>query len=338
MKAGDVSKMVMTSRLIGYLLAGSLGTAVIADLQQTPRRVVFLTNYVFIGRHAPFFVGLEKGFYRDAGFDVTISPATGSAFVITTIDGGKADYGMAEAASVAQAAAKGARVKAFSVFMDRSTSGLASLEPHPTPESLAGKPIAAAITDSARVILPIIYNLRRLDPATITWVTADPSVYFSLLLGGRAALVTASSDSDVPALARLVEPRGRSVQFSSFAEWGYDVFGYLLVARADRIAAAPAEVRAFAAATAKAVAYSLAHPEEAAAIMVRRNPTLDAASILTQWRESMKAIDTPYVKAHGYGAATTDRLQRTIDLVKEAFRLDVALTPSDIFEGGGVAR
>ena len=37
---------------------------------------------------------------------------------------------MAEAASVVQGVAKGAKVKSFMVFTDVSTSGLASLEPY----------------------------------------------------------------------------------------------------------------------------------------------------------------------------------------------------------------
>jgi NitT/TauT family transport system substrate-binding protein len=313
------------------VLAASLPPA---PAQAPLKKVTFLTNYVFHGRYAPFFVGVEKGFYREAGFDVTVSPATGSAFVISAIDGGKADYGMAESASVVQTVARGAKVKGFAVFMDHSTSGLAGLEAHPTPESVAGKPIAAALTDSARVILPIVFRLKRLDPAKIAWVTADPSVYFSLLLGGRAALITASSDGDVPALRRAVEPRGRQVHFSAFADWGYDIFGYFLVARADRIASQPDEVRAFANATVRAVRYSLERPEEAASIMVKRNPTLDQATTLAHWRQSMTAIDTPYVKQHGYGVATDDRLQRTIDLVRQGFDLPATLSPRDIYAQG----
>jgi NitT/TauT family transport system substrate-binding protein len=308
------------------------------EAQRPLKKIVFLTNYVFIGRHAPFFVGVAKGFYRDVGFDVAIAPATGSAFVLSAIEGGQADFGIAEAASVVQGVGRGATVQGFGVFMDHSTSGLASLEPYPTPRSLAGRPIAASLTDSARVILPIVSRLQGVDPAGLTWVTADPSVYFSLLLSGRAALVTASSDSDVPALRRVAEPRGRQVHFASFAAWGYDVFGYFLVARADRIASAPDEVRAFAAATVKAVRYSIEHPEEAAQIMTRRNPTLDAATTLAQWRESIRAIETPYVKERGYGTATRDRLQRSIDLVRQGFQLDTALAPDDIFVDGFMPR
>jgi NitT/TauT family transport system substrate-binding protein len=301
---------------------------------QSPKKITFLTNYVFLGRHAPFFVGLEKGFYREAGFEIEIAPSTGSGFVVAALEGGKADFGIAEAAPVVQAVAKGARVKAFGVFMDVSTSGLASLEPYPTPQSIDGKKVAASLTDSARVILPIVFRLHGLDPAAIDWLAADPSTYYPLLAQRRAGLVTASVDSDVPTFRRVAESQGKTVHFASFASWGYDVFGYFLVTRADRIAASPDEVRAFARATVEAVRYSMEHPEEAAAILVRHNPTLDRDLMLAHWKESMRAIDTAFVREHGYGAATSERLSRSIELVKRAFGLEVSLTPRDIYADG----
>ncbi len=313
-----------------------IASTVFGAPQKRPKQVVFLTNYVFLGRHAPFFVGLEKGFYRDAGFDIQILPSTGSGYVISALEGGQADYGIAEAAPVVQAVAKGAKVKAFGVFMDVSTSGLASLEPYPTPRSVAGQTLAAAVTDSARIILPIIFGLEGLDPATLDWVAADPSIYFPLLLQGRARLITASADSDVPTLRHRA--RGKTIYFSSFADWGYDVFGYFLVARADHIEAAPDEVRSFAAATAKSVRYATDHPEKAASILVAHNPTLDPELMLEHWRQSTGAIETAYVAEHGYGHATPDRLQRSIDLVKKAFELDEALAPDDIYADGFMPR
>lgn len=317
--------MKKTLALIVVLVAPTLSFSA----QKPLKKIDFLTNYVFLGRHAPFFVGLEKGYYRDAGFDITISPSSGSGFVISALEGGQADYGIAEAAPVVQAIAKGAKVKAFGVFMDQSTSGLVSLTPYPTPQSVAGKPIAASVTDSARIILPIIFNLEGLDATTLNWQAADPSIYFPLLLQGRADLVTASIDSDVPTLRHRV--RGKPVHFASFAEWGYDVFGYFLVARSDHIASSPKEVRAFAAATANAVRYAIDHPEEAAKIIVKHNPTLDENLMLAHWQQSIQAIDTPYMQKHGYGHATEERLQRSIDLVQEAFGLDAPLTPDDVY-------
>jgi NitT/TauT family transport system substrate-binding protein len=335
----------MSVRGHGLRLAAGVGAVAlllaatdVRSTQRPPTAITFLTNYVFQGRHAPFFVGRDQGFYRDAGFDVTIQPTTGSGFVISAIDAGKADYGMAESASVVQAVARGAKVKGFAVFMDVSTSGLASLSPVAVPKALVGKTIAASLTDSARVILPTVFARAGLDPAGITWVTADPSVYFSLLLSGRAELITASIDGDLPALRRVARSRQRMVHFASFAGWGYDVFGYFLVTRSDRLTLKPDEVRAFAAATARAVSYASDHPEEAARSIVRNSPTLDYETALAQWRESLSAIRTPFVQQHGYGHATETRLRQTIAMVNEAFTLNATLAPSDIYAEGLVPR
>jgi len=324
--------------LVIVLGSGLAGPSATMAGEKPLKKVVFLTNYVFHGRHSPFFVGLEKGFYREVGLDIHIAPATGSGFVLAALEGGKADYGMAESTSVVQVVAKGGKAKGFAVFMDITTSGLASMTPYPTPESLAGKTVAASLTDSARVILPIIFNMKKINPESVKWQAVDPGVYFPLILEGKVDLFTASIDGDVPALLRVATPLGKTVHFSSFADWGYDVFGYFLVATSDKIASNPDEVKAFAAATAKTVKYCIDHPEETAQIMVKYNPTLDYNTTLAQWQQAIKAINTPYVKQNGYGIATTDRLQRTVNLVKEAFKLTGTLGPDDIYAGGFVSR
>jgi NitT/TauT family transport system substrate-binding protein len=324
--------------LAAVALSGSCASALSAQKPKPLRKVTFLTNYVFLGRHAPFFVGVDKGFYRDAGFDVDIAPSTGSGFVISALEGGKADFGIAEAAPVVQAVAKGARVQAFGVYMDESPSGLASLEPYPTPQSLAGRTIAASLTDSARVVLPVVLHLQGLDPSSVSWTASDPSTYFPLLIQARADLVTASIDSDVPTFRRVAGPIGKTIHFAAFADWGYDVFGYFLVTQRDRIASRPEEVRAFAGATALSVRYAIEHPEEAVRILVQHNPTLDYDLMLAHFRESIPRIETAYVKEHGYGVATKERLERSIDLVTRAFQLERALVPDDVYASGLMSR
>jgi NitT/TauT family transport system substrate-binding protein len=312
-------------------VAGIPAAAVAQSTAAAPKAVTFLTNYVFNGRHAPFFVGLDKGFYKDAGFAIKVEPTTGSGFVITAVDSGKADYGMADVSSVAQGVAKGAKVKGFMVYTDITTNGLASLTPYPTAQSVVGKTIAAGPTDSVRVILPIIFENQKLDISSIKWKSADPSVYSSLLLSGQVDLFTATLDGDMPGFSKVAAAQGKTAHFSSFADWGYDIFGYVLLGTASNVAEHPDEAARFADATKKAVQYSIAHPDEAAAILVKYNPTMNLDTVKTQWSETIKSINTPYVAKHGYGAATEDRLQRTIDLVKQSMKLDAALKPADIY-------
>jgi NitT/TauT family transport system substrate-binding protein len=323
--------MKHTSHLIAALaFAVAAGLPAVASAQ-APKKITFLTNYVYNGRHAPFFVGLEKGFYKEAGFDIDIKPATGSGFVITAIDGGKADYGMADVSSVVQGIAKGAKVKAFSVYTDITTNGLASLTPYPTPESVVGKKIAAGQTDSVRVILPIIFDNKHLDAAKINWQAADPSVYFSLLLSGQVDLFTATSDGDVPALTKVAAPQGKTVHFSSFSDWGYDIYGYVLIGTEAALAKDPGEAKRFAAATKKAVEYAIKNPDETAQIMVKNNPTMNLDTVKTQWTGTILSIQTPYVAKNGYGVATDDRLERSIALTKKALKLTTEMKPADLY-------
>jgi NitT/TauT family transport system substrate-binding protein len=324
--------MKRASHWIAALVFAVAGSVPAVFAQPTAaKKITFLTNYVYNGRHAPFFVGLEKGFYKDAGFDIDIKPASGSGFVITAIDGGKADYGMADVSSVVQGVAKGAKVKAFMVYTDITTNGLAAFSPYPTPESIVGKKIAAGQTDSLRVILPIIFDAKGLDASKINWQTADPGVYFSLLMSGQVDLFTASSDSDVPALTKIAAAQGKTVHFSSCADWGYDIYGYVLLGTAEALAKNPGEAKRFAEATRKAVEYSIKNPDETAQIMVKHNPTMNLDTVKTQWAGTIESIRTPYVAKNGYGAATEDRIERSILLTRKALKLDADLKPADLY-------
>ena len=148
--------------------------------------------------------------------------------MISAIESGKADYGLADASTTVQAIAKGSKVKGFQVYMDISTNGLAALTPLPTPESALGKTIATSPTDSTRVIYPIILKQKGLDPAKINWIAATPATYFTLLLSGQADIIAATVDGDMPPLMETAAKQNKKVYFSSFGSWGYDVLGLRL--------------------------------------------------------------------------------------------------------------
>jgi len=301
---------------------------------QAAKKTTLLMNYVLYGRHAPYYVALDKGYFKAAGFDVEIQPSSGSGFVITAVDQNRAEYGMAEAATLVQNIAKGVKTKAFMAFLESTPNGLASLKPYTDLKSVLDSKVAAAAADSARAVLPIVVQLNGLDPAKIQWQTAANTAYISLLMGGQIDSFSASIDADIPPLAKILTPQGKQPYFASFAQWGYDGLGFLLVAHSDRIAQKPDEVKAFAAAVAKGVADALAKPEDAAKIMVKYNPTLDVETVLQQWQYTVKAIDTPYVKQHGYGVVTQDRVTRTIDLTRKAFNFEGEVKPEQVFAQG----
>ena len=53
-------------------------------------------DFIIGGKHAPWYVALEKGFYAKRGLNATIQASTGSADTVRTIGSGGADFGFAD--------------------------------------------------------------------------------------------------------------------------------------------------------------------------------------------------------------------------------------------------
>src|SRR5262249_11640156 len=64
----------------------SLAPTRLAQVQtgRPPEKITFLLDFTPYGKHAPFFVALDKGFWKDAGFDVTIVRGEGSATTVSS--------------------------------------------------------------------------------------------------------------------------------------------------------------------------------------------------------------------------------------------------------------
>ncbi len=58
--------------------------------------VTFSLDFITLGRHAPWYVALAKGFYEDEGLNVKIIPGKGSAQVMQAVESGIADIGFVD--------------------------------------------------------------------------------------------------------------------------------------------------------------------------------------------------------------------------------------------------
>ena len=92
---------------------GSLGWhAEAAELTPANIRLDFIIG----GKHAPWYVALEKGFYAKRGINATIQASTGSADTVRTVGSGGADFGFADIGPMIVAKSRGAPVQAAAQF------------------------------------------------------------------------------------------------------------------------------------------------------------------------------------------------------------------------------
>jgi NitT/TauT family transport system substrate-binding protein len=75
------------------------------------RDLKFVLDFISLGRHAPWYVALGKGYFKDEGLNVTIMPSKGTADAIRTVATGGAELGFIDIPSLVASGSAGASVK-----------------------------------------------------------------------------------------------------------------------------------------------------------------------------------------------------------------------------------
>ena len=97
--------MTCNKLIASALTCGASAPSSRTTLRQAQESVTLITDFGYNGRHAYFFVALEKGYYKEAGLDVKIVRGQGSVDAIRQTGAGNAMFGFADAGSLTLARA-----------------------------------------------------------------------------------------------------------------------------------------------------------------------------------------------------------------------------------------
>src|SRR5919106_52183 len=93
------------------------------------RKITFTLDFISLGRHAPWYVPIAKGYYKAEGLDVTVVPAKGTADAIKAVDSGIAQLGFIDVPSLVAAGSAAAAVKIVAVNYQKPPYCVFSLNP-----------------------------------------------------------------------------------------------------------------------------------------------------------------------------------------------------------------
>ena len=140
--------------------AVALATLGTAQAQNKP--VKFQLDWRFEGPSALFLQSASKGYYKDAGLDVTIDAGNGSGATVNRVASGTYDMGFADMAALMEFHANNpdAANKPVAVMMVYNNSPAAVLALKKSgitkPADLNGKKLGAPVFDSGRKAFPIL--------------------------------------------------------------------------------------------------------------------------------------------------------------------------------------
>src|SRR5271166_1293187 len=316
------------SRACLLLIAALCACAVGVGEARAADKVTFVTDFGYNGRHAYYFVALEKGYYARQNLDVAIVRGQGSADAVKQVAAGTAQIGFADAFAVVLGRANDdipVRLVAMvyakpphAVYVLKE-SGIAK------PKDLEGRKLADTAFSAVPKLFDAYAKAAHIDAGKVTWLVATSDALPAMLTTGRADGIGQFIVGE-PLLAKSAAPK--EIFALSYADAGLDLYGNGIIASDGLLKSNPDLVRRFVTATMQGLKDAIADPQGAGAIMNKHHREVDAdiASAET------KIVGT--LTGQPLGVLDAARVGKTRDIVAGAYALKYPVTPDDIYAPG----
>ena len=315
---------------LGRIAAG-LALAVLAlPAAIAQEKMQLQLNWFQLADHAPVYLAMKKGYFKEEGIELTVLRGSGSADSAKKIDLGQADVGISDAPTVLTAISKGANLKMVAVVYDKAGNNVffkksANIK---TPKDLVGKKIAVPPADSHRVLWPAFASLNGIDPNSVTLVNVKPEGKQAIVAAGE---VDGSFDLYTSyAIWEKVLGKGE-VGNLLWANFGLPIYGHTYFVNNDLIKKNPKLIEKFLRATHKGWRDAKADPKAAIDAMVEQVPGLDGPTLLATMPQIVDLCVTERSAKNGLGWIETDLMQKTMDITFASAKPEKPLAVADVF-------
>jgi NitT/TauT family transport system substrate-binding protein len=297
--------------------------------------ITFVTDFGFNGRHAYYYVALDKGYYKAEGFDVKIVRGQGSTDAVKQVASGTAQIGFADSSAVIFAKANDdIPVKLVSIIYAKPPHAIYVLKESgiSKPKDLEGKRIADTAFSAVPKMFGAYAKAAGIDASKVTWVVSGSDALPGLLSLGRVDGIGQYTVGE-PLLKKAAEPK--DIVELAYSDAGLDYYGSGIVTMEATLKSNPDMVRRFVAATLRGLKDAIADPKEAGEIIHKYHRQVDpgvASAETVKVGQLAKVPDAPL------GSVSPARLQSTINVVAGAYTLKSAVKPDDIYAPGFVPK
>jgi NitT/TauT family transport system substrate-binding protein len=290
---------------------------------QAATPIKFQLDWRFEGPSALFLYPAAKGYFSQAGLDVSIDAGNGSGGTVTRVASGTYDLGLADMAALMEFHANNpdAPNKPVAIMMVYNNTPAAAFALKSsgikTPADMAGKKLGAPVFDAGRKAWPIFAKANKVGP--VTWVSMDPPLRETMLVRGDVDVITGFSFTSLLNLeARGAKPE--DVVMLPYAQYGVKLYGNAIIVSPKFLKENPDAVKAFLKAFAKGVKEVLANPDAGADTVKARDGIINLD--LEKRRLKMcieQVVASPDARAEGFGQVKLPRLSLMASQVGDAY-------------------
>ena len=299
------------------------------DKPTSLQKVSYLSGASILGREAFVYVAMDKGYFKDAGFEVEVQAGKGTNANLQLLQSGKVDFAALDITAALIEYGKGT-FKDFTIvnaIQQRNLQCIMALEGSGIngPKDLAGKRVAYLPGGVAQQLFPAYAKLAGIDESKIKWVNIPLEQHPQNLAAGTVDAATQFAVGK-PGIDRVAN--GRKVVVLPYTDYLTDLYGVGLGVTKKAKSENPDRVRRFNEALLKGLRYAVDNPAEAGQIYAKHQkiqPEPVAAAENT--------LMVPYVKSAAGGGAVgaldPQRIARNIAILQGAGVISSAFAPED---------
>lgn len=304
--SGPSRRAVLAAGTAGLGLAG---LSLMSGRARAGTPVRLQLSWLHSVQFAGSYIALERGWWQDAGLDVSLLAGGPNAPVEPPVVSGTALVGISAADYTAAAVEEGAPFRIIGVAMQKNPFVIASLPANrvATPADLAGKRIGMALANT-----PVLQALCTLNDVDIDAIEIVPTQYSAqpLLAGEVDCLLCWETDLPVAMAMQGIESTTMLM-----ADHGYSVHSQTYIATEESLAERRAELVALMAGEARGWDAYRQDTDAAAALTLAMHPDagLDLETQKLQARRQVPLMFSELTEEHGFGWWTDDTVAANIE-------------------------
>jgi NitT/TauT family transport system substrate-binding protein len=329
--------------LFALLVAGFIALAsTLPAPAQSEVRLRFSLDRAVDGTAAPFFLAIDKGYFKEEGIEVVIEPASTPMDAITRLSlaGGATepthDMSIGDINPLIRFRDQNppTGIEAVFIVYDKPTYALIGRKSRGVQfvKDTEGRRLAAPAADPASQLWPLFAKLNAIDTSKITLMNVGLQVRVPMLVSGEVdALLGHSFAAYVDLKDRGVQPDDLVVLL--MADYGISLYGSAILASAKFQAEQPQAIRGFLRAYAKALRDTARKPEEAIDAVMKRmqgaNRDVELERLKIVLSQNIKPFDP---KAENVGGVDPARLAASFEQLAQTYTFKSKLKPEEIFD------
>jgi len=297
-------------------------------------------DFIIGGKHAPWFVAVEKGFYAKRGLNVTILASGGSADTVRTIGAGGADFGFADIGTMIVAKSRGTPVQAAAQFgyvpatvMWRDEGVIKGIK------DLEGKSWAISPGQAQWYLMPAYCRINKIDFKAIKIQETAAPIQPAALATKKTDFIVMYRASNEEVAEMAASKVGVKLQRVVMKDTGLDIYGTSLIVKDEDVKKRPEFVRAYVEATLEGLRYARDNQEEALKILLKHKPELEPVLTTLQLKNALTEVFLPVESAQlGLGYMKPEIMEKTVRVTNEYFDVGRKVAAKEVFTNQFIKR